>query len=44
MVRQMVGRTRGAVRYAAVEWKGLGPEKDRLLKVLEATQLEILRV
>jgi D-aminoacyl-tRNA deacylase len=44
MVRQMVDRTPGAVRYAAVEWKGLGSDKHRLLRLLADAELEILRV
>jgi len=44
MVGQMIQRTMSPVRYALIDWKGLGPHKDRIMKVVAQFGLEVIRV
>jgi len=44
MVAQMIQRTTAPVRYALVDWKGLGPHKDRIMKLVGQFGLEVIRV
>ena len=40
----MISRCLEPVKYALVDWKGLGKEKKRILKLIEERELKILRV
>ncbi|RLE77885.1 MAG: hypothetical protein DRJ44_00970 [Thermoprotei archaeon] len=45
MVRQMVERTRGIVKYALLDWKGMKKKhRDRLLPILEKLKLKVIRI
>lgn len=44
MVKQMVEKSTEPVGYAAVDWKGLGPEKSRILELVAQCGLELLRI
>ena len=44
MVRQMIQKTNAPVRYAMVDWKGLGPHKERIIKLVSQLGLEVVRV
>lgn len=43
MVGQMIQRTRAPVRYAAVDWKGLGQHKQKILELAGRFGLEVVR-
>lgn len=44
MVGQMIQKTAAPVRYALVDWKGLGAHKDRILGLVSQFGLEVVRV
>jgi D-aminoacyl-tRNA deacylase len=44
MMGQMLQKTAAPVRYAALDWKGLGSHKDRILKLVQQFGLEVLRL
>ncbi|HKT21066.1 MAG TPA: D-aminoacyl-tRNA deacylase, partial [Nitrososphaerales archaeon] len=44
MVGQMLQRTNSPVRYAVLDWKGLGPHKEKIVKLAERFGLEEVRV
>ncbi len=44
MVGQMVQRTAAPVRYALLDWKGLGPHKEKVAKTVSQFGLEVVRV
>jgi D-aminoacyl-tRNA deacylase len=44
MFGQMLQRTSAPVRYAVLDWKGLGPRKDRILGLVSQFGLEVIRV
>ena len=44
MVGQMIQRTNAPVRYALIDWKGLGPHKDKVMKLVAQFGLEVVRV
>ncbi len=44
MVGQMIRRTLAPVRYALLDWKGLGAHKDRVAKLVAQFGLEVIRV
>ena len=44
MVRQMIVKTNAPVRYALVDWKGLGPHKERIIKLVSQLGLEVVRI
>ncbi len=44
MMGQMLQKTRGPVRYAVLDWKGLGPQKDRVSSLVSQFGLEAIRV
>ncbi len=44
MVSQMVAKSIEPVRYAAVDWKGLGTEKVRIVELVTECGLELLRI
>jgi len=44
MFGQMIQRTAGPVRYAALDWKGLGTHKDRIIGLATSFGLEVTRV
>lgn len=44
MVGQMLQRTNGPVRYAVLDWKGLGPQKDKIVDLVKQFSLEEIRV
>ena len=43
MVGQMLQRTSGPVRYAVLDWKGLGPHKEKILGLVKKFGLEEVR-
>ena len=43
MFGQMIQRTAAPVRYAAVDWKGMGPHKQKVLALAEKFGLEVVR-
>jgi D-aminoacyl-tRNA deacylase len=43
MFGQMLQRTAAPVRYAVVDWKGLGPHKQRILGLASQFGLEVIR-
>lgn len=44
MMGEMLQKTSAPVRYAAVDWKGLGPHKEKVIKLAEKFGLEVIRV
>ena len=44
MIKQMVAKSIEPVRYAAVDWKGLGSEKTRIVELVAECGLELLRI
>jgi D-aminoacyl-tRNA deacylase len=44
MVGQMLQRTNGPVRYAVLDWKGLGPHKEKVVGLVKQFGLEEIRV
>ncbi len=44
MVGQMLQRTNAPVRYAVLDWKGLGPHKDKIVGLVKQFGLEEIRV
>ena len=44
MLNQMIAKSIEKVRYIIVDWKGLGKEKNRIMRLVENTGLEVLRV
>jgi D-aminoacyl-tRNA deacylase len=44
MVGQMLQRTSAPVRYAVLDWKGLGPHKEKVVGLLKQFGLEEIRV
>jgi len=44
MVGQMLQRTNGPVRYAVLDWKGLGPHKEKIVNLVKQFGLEEIRV
>ena len=44
MVGQMLQRTTAPVRYAVLDWKGLGPHKDKVVGLVKQFGLEEIRV
>ncbi len=44
MVGQMLQRTTSPVRYALLDWKGLGPHKDKISKLVSQFGLEAIRI
>ena len=43
MFGQMIQRTAAPVRYAAVDWKGMGPHKQKILALAGQFGLEVVR-
>ena len=43
MVGHMIQRTSAPVRYAVVDWKGMGPHKQRILDLASKFGLEVVR-
>ena len=43
MVGQMIQRSTAPVRYAALDWKGLGPHKERIVSLVKQYGLEEIR-
>jgi len=43
MVAQMIQRTMSPVRYALLDWKGLGPNKDKIMNLVSQFGLEVIR-
>ena len=44
IVGQMLQRTNGPVRYAVLDWKGLGPHKEKIVRLVKQFGLEEVRV
>ena len=44
MLGQMLQKTTIPVRYAAVDWKGLGDQKERILRLISQFGLELIRL
>ena len=44
IVGQMLQRTNAPVRYAILDWKGLGPHKEKVVKLVKQFGLEEIRV
>ncbi|MDV3278069.1 MAG: hypothetical protein LYZ69_06340 [Nitrososphaerales archaeon] len=44
MMGEMFQKTNSPVRYAALDWKGLGPHKERISALVEKFGLEAIRV
>ena len=44
MVGQMLQRTNAPVRQAVLDWKGLGPHKDKVASLVKQFGLEEVRV
>jgi D-aminoacyl-tRNA deacylase len=44
IVGQMIQRTAAPVRYALLDWKGLGSHKDKIMKLVSQFGLEAIRV
>jgi len=44
MVGQMIQKTTAPVKYALLDWKGLGPHKDKISKLVSQFGLEAIRV
>ena len=44
MVGQMIQRSTAPVRYAALDWKGLGPHKEKIVSLVKQFGLEEIRL
>jgi D-aminoacyl-tRNA deacylase len=44
MMGEMLQKTSSPVRYAALDWKGLGPQKERIIALVEKFGLEKIRL
>lgn len=44
LIKEMISKTTPEPEYALIEWKGMGGEKSRILKLLNETGLEIKRI
>ena len=44
MVGQMIQRSTAPVRYAALDWKGLGPHKEKIISLVKQYGLEEIRL
>jgi len=44
MIGQMIQRSTAPVRYAALDWKGLGPHKERIVSLVKQYGLEEVRL
>ena len=44
MLGQMLQKTTSPVRYAVVDWKGLGGHKERILRLIQQFGLEVIRL
>jgi len=44
MVGQMIQRTAAPVKYALLDWKGLGPHKEKVQSLASQFGLEVVRV
>jgi D-aminoacyl-tRNA deacylase len=44
MMGQMLQRTNSPVRFAVLDWKGLGPHKEKIVKLVKQFGLEEIRV
>jgi D-aminoacyl-tRNA deacylase len=44
MLDQMIAKSIEKVTHVIVDWKGLGKQKNRIMKLIESTGLDILRV
>ena len=44
MVEQMVAKCTEPVRYAVVDWKGLGQEKTRIVELVSESGLELIKI
>jgi D-aminoacyl-tRNA deacylase len=44
MMGQMIQRTLGPVRYSVLDWKGLGPHKEKMVALASQFGLEVIRV
>ena len=44
MVGQMIGRSTAPVRYAVLDWKGLGPHKEKVVSLVKQFGLEEIRL
>lgn len=44
MMGEMLQKTSSPVRYAAIDWKGLGPHKERITALADQFGLEVIRV
>ena len=44
ILSQMIQRTNAPVRYAVLDWKGLGPQKEKVVKLVKQFGLEEVRV
>ena len=44
MVGQMLQRTNAPVRYAVLDWKGLGPHKEKVVRLVKQFGLEEVRI
>jgi D-aminoacyl-tRNA deacylase len=44
MVGQMIQRSSAPVRYAALDWKGLGPHKEKVVALIKQYGLEEIRL
>ncbi len=44
MVGQMIQRSTAPVRYAALDWKGLGPHKEKIMSLVKKYGLEEVRL
>jgi hypothetical protein len=43
MVGSMIQRTAAPVKYALLDWKGLGPHKDKIQGLVSQFGLEVIR-
>ena len=44
MLKQMIVKCIEEVNYIVVDWKGLGKERKRIMKLVEDTGLDVLKV
>ena len=44
ILTQMIEKSVEKVRYAVLDWKGLGRDKERVVRLIEGTDLEIVKV
>ena len=44
MIQQMMVRSTERVTHVLLDWKGLGKYKNRILDILEKTDLEVVRI